>query len=187
MIFESYPWKQDLLRRKRLFIKYNTVERFEKNNDTTYTVLEKAVFYSAFIIRKLIDCHTKLSDEADSYTLPIAKHLPKKQVTLWERWADEDTHDWENYNQETALGKNVCNWLIHSFVFAFCFNDDGIVDGFFVSSDYDRNKALYYIAIKDWLNYIDFIARDDIAGFESHYDPKLGDYVFTKKIRGKVL
>ena len=30
MVYESYPWKQDLLRRKRLLLKYNTVEQFEK-------------------------------------------------------------------------------------------------------------------------------------------------------------
>ena len=52
MIFESFPWKQDLRRRKNLIIKYNTAEHFEKNDDTTYTVIEKAIFYSAFIIRK---------------------------------------------------------------------------------------------------------------------------------------
>ncbi len=62
MIFESFPWEQDLRRRKNLIIKDNTAEHFEKNDDTTYTVIEKAIlFSSAFIIRKLIDCGGKLS------------------------------------------------------------------------------------------------------------------------------
>ena len=69
MIFESFPWKQDLRIRKNLIIKYNTAEHFEKNDDTTYTVIAKAIFYSAFIIRKLIDCGGKLSDEAENYSL----------------------------------------------------------------------------------------------------------------------
>ena len=56
MIFESSPWKQDLRKRKNLIIKYNMADHFEKNDDATYTVIEKAIFYSAFIIRKLIDC-----------------------------------------------------------------------------------------------------------------------------------
>ena len=71
MIFESFPWKQDLRRRKNLIIKYNTAEHFEKNDDTTYTVIEKAIFYSAFIIRKLIDCGGKLSDESENYSLKV--------------------------------------------------------------------------------------------------------------------
>ena len=31
-----------------------------------YTVIEKAIFYSAFIIMKLIDCKGKVSDEVDT-------------------------------------------------------------------------------------------------------------------------
>ena len=39
MIFESFPWKQDLRRRKNLIIKYNTAEHFEKNDDTSNHLL----------------------------------------------------------------------------------------------------------------------------------------------------
>ena len=48
MIFESFPWKQDLRRRKNLIIKYNTAEHFEKNDDTTYTVIEFSILRSLF-------------------------------------------------------------------------------------------------------------------------------------------
>ena len=54
MIYESFPWKQDLLQRKRLILKYNHSELLSEENDRAYTVIEKAIFYSAFIIRKLI-------------------------------------------------------------------------------------------------------------------------------------
>ena len=67
MIYESYPWKQDLLRRRRLIQKYNSSELHGKNDERAYTVIEKAIFYSAFIIRKLIDCKGKVSDEVDEY------------------------------------------------------------------------------------------------------------------------
>ena len=96
MIFESFPWKQDLRRRKNLIIKYNTAEHFEKNDDTTYTVIEKAIFYSAFIIRKLIDCGGKLSDESENYSLKVCSVQPLKPVDRLHRWPEEDSHDWEN-------------------------------------------------------------------------------------------
>ena len=47
MIYESSSWKQDLRRRKNLILKYNAADRFEKNEDATYLVIEKAIFYSA--------------------------------------------------------------------------------------------------------------------------------------------
>ena len=153
MVYESYPWKQDLLRRKRLFLKYNTVDCFEKNEDAAYTVLEKSVFYSAFIIRKLIDCGSKLSDEAENYTLKAKRYKPLKEINRNRRWPEEDSYDWKRPQNVTKKGKDICNSLIHSYVFFFSYDEGETVDGFFVTSDYDRNKALYYIAIQDWLSY----------------------------------
>lgn len=141
MIFESFPWKQDLRRRKNLIIKYNTAEHFEKNDDTTYTVIEKAIFYSAFIIRKLIDCGGKLSDESENYSLKVCSVQPLKPVDRLHRWPEEDSHDWENEKEVVVAGKNVCNWLIHSYMFFVVFNEDGIIDSFSVTSDFDRNNV----------------------------------------------
>ena len=172
MIFESFPWKQDLRRRKNLIIKYNTAEHFEKNDDTTYTVIEKAIFYSAFIIRKLIDCGGKLSDESENYSLKVCSVQPLKPVDRLHRWPEEDSHDWENEKEVVVTGKNVCNWLIHSYMFFVVFNEDGIIDSFSVTSDFDRNKVLYRIPLDAWMEYMDYIASDDIVGMSSHYDPK---------------
>ncbi len=184
MVYESYPWKQDLLRRKRLFLKYNTVEQFERNEEATYTVLEKAVFYSAFIIRKLIDCHGKLSDDADQYVIRTKEFIPLKEVNAINRWPDEDTHDWEHYQQRTVKGKDICNWLIHSYMFFFDFNEEGTIEGFFVTSDYDRNKSLFYVDIGDWLEYLTFVANDYVVAMDSHYDQSARDYIYTMKERG---
>lgn len=186
MVYESYPWKQDLLRRKRLLLKYNTIEHFEKDEEASFTVLEKAVFYSAFIIRKLIDCRGKLSDDADHYVLNVEKCAPLKEINMHSRWPDDDTHDWENAQRVTVKGKDACNWLIHSYMFFFSYGEDGVVEGFYVTSDFDRNKTLYYIRVADWIDYMDFVANDSVVALASHYDTKTGDYIYTKKERGKL-
>lgn len=64
-------------------------------------------------------------------------------------------------------------------------NEDGIIDSFSVTSDFDRNKVLYRIPLDAWMEYMDYIASDDIVGMSSHYDPKADDYVFSRKERGK--
>ena len=122
MIYESYPWKQDLLKRKRLILKYNHAELLSEDNDKAYTVIEKAIFYSAFIIRKLIDCKGKVSDEVDAYQFSLKGIFPKKRIDYMHRWPDENTHDWEHELSYTKNGKEICNWLIHSFVFFLCYN-----------------------------------------------------------------
>lgn len=82
MIFESYPWKIDLLRWKKVLLKYNRPWRFHIKDEKTYTKVEKAIFYSAFIIRKLIDCGGKLSDKADIYTMSAKSIKPLKHIDI---------------------------------------------------------------------------------------------------------
>lgn len=185
MIYESHPWKQDLLKRKRLILKYNHADLLsEDSDDKAYTVIEKAIFYSAFIIRKLIDCKGKVSDEVDAYQFSLKGIFPKKRIDYMHRWPDENTHDWEHELSYTKNGKEICNWLIHSFVFFLCYNEVGEIDSFYVSSDKDRNKILYRVELKDWIDYIDFVGSDYVVATEMHAEDNKNDYVFTKKERG---
>lgn len=185
MIHESYPWKQDLVRRKRLILKYNCANLLSE--DSAYTVIEQAVFYSAFIIRKLIDCRVKVSDEVDAYKFTLKSYRPRKNVDVMHRWPDENTHDWEHEMTAcTKLGRDVCNWLIHSYVFFFGFDENKKIDCFFVSSDFDRNKMLYRIELKDWIAYIEFVGSDSVDVLEMRFDTCKKEYSITKKERGKI-
>ena len=106
-------------------IQYSRI--FRKNDDTTYIVIEKAIFYSAFIIRKLIDCDGNLSDEAENYLLEALAVQPFKLVDFLHRWPEEDSHDWDNEKKVVVTGKSVCNWLIHSYTFFVVFNEDNVI------------------------------------------------------------
>ena len=79
MIHESFPWKLDLRRRLRLIEKYNTAGLLKREDDSAYTILEKCVFYSAFIIRKLTEC-AKLSDAADRFIFHAIGVRPIKHI-----------------------------------------------------------------------------------------------------------
>lgn len=185
MIYESFPWKQDLYNWMQDIKEYNTADHFVQDEEVTYTVLEKAIFYTAFITRKLIDCKLKLSSAIDQYQIPLTKYKPLKEINYFNRWPEEKSYDWIHPIKEKVNGKDVCNWLIHSYVFFFGHDDNcGPMIGFYVSSDFDRNKALYYIDIDDWLQYIAFVATDDIVKSCSLYNEKKKDYVHMIKKRG---
>ena len=141
------------------------------------------LLYSAFIIRKLIDCIFKVSDEVDNYTLKVCAVKPLKPIELLDRWPDENSHDWENEQQQTVLGKNVCNWLIHSYVFYFSYDENGVINNFYVASDYDRNKILYRIGMNAWLEYMYFVETDCITSAECIYNPAKSKYVLKFKKR----
>ena len=65
------------------------------------------------------------------------------------------------------------------------YTESGLVDSFCVTSDFDRNKILYRIPLKAWIDYIDYVATDDIECMSSHYDKERGDYIHSRKIRFK--
>ena len=189
MIYESHPWKQDLLRRKRLIQKYNRAEFYDEEDDRAYTVIEKAIFYSAFIIRKLIDCD-RLSTEADEWQVQIEKYPALKEFNKIHHFVDEDSHDWENGRGITVQAKNICNWLIHSYVFTLIF-ENGIVASFAVASDFDRNDSLFVIKLADWIKYMEFVASDYVVAryaraeeVKLKKDKFVWDYISKYKERG---
>lgn len=173
-----------MLRRRRLIQKYNRAELLVEDGDRAYTVIEKAIFYSAFIIRKLIDCKGKVSDDVDEYIFHLKGVRPIKEINLLHRWPEDDSHNWEHEETHTKSGADICNWLIHSYVFFLSYDENGAINGFYVSSDYDRNKMLYRIELKDWLAYMDFVGKDYIVSTCMHVDKNKKDYVYTRKERG---
>ena len=54
MILESWPWKQDLLRRKSLLIRYNTSDHLLENEERAYTTIEKAIFILLLLSESLL-------------------------------------------------------------------------------------------------------------------------------------
>jgi hypothetical protein len=185
MIYESHPWKQELRHWSKQIEKYNNTSCFDNRFDSTYTIIEKCIMYSAFITRKLVECE-KLSNNADLYAFQIKAYKPLKEVDRLHIWLNEDSHNWEHPFQMSVLGKNICNWIIHSYIFYLQFEKSGHVIGFYISSDYDRNKYLYEINLKSWLDYLNYVSADHVVTQTSHYDSNKRDYIISEKEREKL-
>ena len=181
MIFESFPWKQDLRRRKNLIIKYNTAEHFKKNDDATYTVIEKAIFYSAFIIRKLIDCGGKLSDEAENYSLKVFSVQPLilLQYAKEHRFPNptffvDDGYSGTNYDRP---GFQAMLAEIEAGKVAVCCTKDlsrlgrnSSLTGLYINFTFPK-YGVRYIAINDHFDTIDPNSTDnDVAGIKNWFN-----------------
>ena len=102
------------------------------------------------------------------------------------RWPDEDNYDWKHETVYTKSGTELCNWLIHSYCFFFAYNEDMEINSFFISSDYDRNKVLYCVELKDWLSYMEFVGKDYVKSASMESSDKEVDYIYTRKERGSL-
>lgn len=81
----------------------------------------------------------KLSGMADSMFLPCIQFNSLKSIHV-----DNEKHDFKNPLQVTNSAKDICNRLIHSYIFQLIEDDDTFI-GFLVFSDYDRNKYSHHL------------------------------------------
>lgn len=121
--------------------------------------LSRAILYSSIILRKVIEEQT----EADKYArFPLqTPEILTAEITAV-KYPYIEKEDWtirgkigaSNYSTgETVFikARDVCNWLIHSYVWGIVhyFDQRGYA-GFFVASDRDKEKFVHYISFDEW-------------------------------------
>lgn len=179
MIFESYPWRLQLLDIKEEIQDINTKENIESNYEYTRFILEKDIFLSAFIIRKLIDCKSKVIDKLRDYTFKVRTYQPIKRVDFFHRWSGDGCFDLEKSSEIHVNEKLICNSLIHSYVFWTELKEEkGPVQGFYVSSDKDKNKILYRVNMEDYIKFLTLAIDSEVLDQEIKFDKEKQDYVF---------
>ena len=180
LIFDSVFWKDELKTNYQGILKYNDIALLNENFEETYNHMEKHIFLSAFIIRKLVESK-KLTDAVDNYEKQIIGFAPLKEITRLNRFEIFENYNLEDSKLYTVKFKNICNWLIHSYVCQLNFDDSDRVIGFYISSDYDRNKIMYNVQLEDWLDYINRVIDDEIAHIEFRYCRKKGNFIIKIK------
>jgi hypothetical protein len=181
LILYSLEWKNELKIKKQEIKKYNTKASLDSNFDKAYFKIESSIFYSAFVIRKLIESD-KLSDVVEKYSLKSIKYSPSKQINKLHKWAEENEYNWSSPVIENIQGKDLCSWIIHSYVFQLVFIEAAETISFYVSSDFDRNKVLHEVSISEMINYIDIVINDNIVEAHYKYNIDKKDYISIKRL-----
>lgn len=163
MIHDSNPWKKELLQTAAWLQRLRLTER---TREETYIKLEKAVFFAAYAIRKLVEAR-KLSDAVVSHEIDLEFFPAKRQVTMlnWDHF--DRNYDFESPGAEVRGLVYVCNQLIHSFAFAPEVAEDGRLTAVLVASDKQKSTKLYRIARSQLLDLLRRVGRDDPV--EMHY------------------
>ena len=179
MIWDSWPWKKDLLQRaKRLERRRSQKRWLESSSFRT----EQDVFFSAFGIRKLIEAD-KLSDEMESIAFSVASYRAKgKAVHLrnWDRIEELYDLDMPELEQRLSL-KDFCDQIIHSFVFVLFFHETGGLGGFLFASDRAKQKRIYLLEIGSLITALTRIGQDDVVSSRSIRDAS-GQWVSVEKL-----
>lgn len=177
MIHDSNPWKKELLQTAAWLQRLRLTER---TREETHIKLEKAVFFAAYAIRKLVEAR-KLSDAVVSYSIDLEFFPAKRQVTML-NWGHFDrNYDFESPGAEVHDLVYVCNQLIHSFAFAPEVAEDGRLAAVLVASDKRKSTKLYRVARGQLLGLMRLVGRDNPSEMQYYIDEAGKEHVSLRR------
>lgn len=167
MIYNSWDWK-DILKEESLHFSRFLKSR-SRYSESINVQIERFMFLSAFIIRKLWDSD-KLSSDVENIEVKLVSHELLNE-DLFKKISPhlEDPYEYYDKNKPKNIGydiKKLCGILIHSFFFIpeLGSNWSRDIDNIFVlfNSDY-QEKRLMRLCIQDWLYVCKIVYTDDIG------------------------
>lgn len=133
------------------------------------------MLYSAAIIRKTYEEEYDTEKECKEKDIRIPDlHLLEMRVTVTEyEHIDNDKffmnsrvflsdYDLKNGTINQLSLKQVCNQIIHSYVWSVVHLEKGKIYGVLFASDMYKEKAVYLIEIKEWINIIQEVIEKSV-------------------------
>lgn len=162
MIQDSIPWKDELLAIALRLEKKTTQKRW---TDRTGFLVERDLMVSAYAIRKLVEAY-KVSDELvrRQFALERFALIDEARVPdLLGRYAVWEYYDLEKPTKTVLPLVKLCNQIVHSWLWALSASeDDGLLDGVFVSSDTTRSKWLFRIPMSGYIALCREIGNEEV-------------------------
>jgi hypothetical protein len=177
MIFDSGPWKSDLLATATWLDKVRINQR---NYERNLFRVEKEVFNGFYAVRKLLDTF-KVTDKtkAKTFNLKWSRQIRTVDYQNWHHL--EKNFDLKATHKETRNIRFLCDQFIHSYVFIPRLGTSGRLSGFYISSDRMRHEKLYFISARQVLSVFRTVGRDDPTQAYGQRDPVTGQFNFVVK------
>ena len=124
--------------------------------------LNRAILYSATVLRKVIEDETEAEEIASTVGISLSKQETTHAILTATRYPYTAEEGWTvrgrvcipayGAGQTVAIkAKNICNWLIHSYVWSLVYySKRSGGKGFLVSSDFDKEKYVHFVSFDEW-------------------------------------
>ena len=165
MYWDAYEHKRNIARTLRRLDRRLSSGRLEPG-DEALVVIEQAVFWIAFVLRKLADSH-KLSDEVEIRNWELGTHqkLPAAPpVDYLNCHRVDELYDLERSISCRMALRRICDLLVHSFVFLPLMTEDNSrLLGIYFNSDRTKDRSLYFLAWDEVREIVETVRSDDIV------------------------
>ena len=172
-MIESCYWKEDLLlHAKRL----KTAKKPKRWSEKLVVNFEKELIISFFCIRKLFETH-KVSELSQKYRASVFCYAPTgKKITRINQWDIDEIYDLQKEKKATIGISFLSNQFIHSCTLFAYREKDRNWGGVFACSDFERNKTIYRIPIKEIINIFKLVGNDYPSSMTMKWDTTTDDY-----------
>jgi hypothetical protein len=179
MIYESYIYKNDLLKIAKRMEKRLSQKRWPEHS---LFLFEKDIFLAFFIIRKLIEAKTKLTQDIADTTVELEKFFPTgKNPTIKNDHKFDELYDLNKSNKCKRVIYDICGDIIHSYIFAPCFDDKNKICGFLFNSFKYRQKGLYAFDLQRLIEILKVFGNDYPNYQHFKFNSKTDDYDVVSK------
>lgn len=145
-MYESAPWRTELRKHAATIRDAGNWPYEEIPFD-----LERSLFYSAAVLRKLIE-DRKVTDAFSSRSLNVIYHrsIAPEKSSLWRNSPGSIDFDWETSGRVSVAIRELCSQIIHFFARYWWVEDDGIVRGAIVCSYKKQDERGFLIEFEVW-------------------------------------
>ena len=179
MIFDGY-WKDELKHNVKMMKLWQKLSV----HHTTYAEhqINKYILYSAIVIRKMIEEEKeaktdfeKIREKHKAIESPDF-HLLKYDIPCmqWNFKGDKDfilhrviIDNYKEKGKEINLSHDkIYNAIVHSYIWGLTYSGEANkrrISGFLVSSDRFKEKILYYVELKDWIDYVNYCIEKSVV------------------------
>lgn len=179
MVTDSAYWKHYLLRQSSLLKKCMVQKRWPT---ASFMKCELATMMGFYAVRKLIEA-TKLTDELIGVPISVGLYPSKgKPVTHFNNHRLHELYDLNAPQQKDLSLRDLCNQFVHSYVFMPVFDDESKkLSEVWITSDYQRTKALFAIEVNLVISIFDGVGNDDVRWMRATFDNFIGDFLIENR------
>src|SRR5690349_16327705 len=146
MIFESAPWKEQLLRDAGRLRRLSRTALDGASDDRLLASLERLIFVTAYAMRKLCESG-KLSTDWTNRRLSCTRFafIGSDPPNVMNAHRLEKFYDLENPEDVRLKSDELCDRIIHSFIFIPAINQENCIEGFHLTSDRLKSRCLWFV------------------------------------------
>ena len=183
MIWESYYWKESLLKHAGDLRRRKMQKRWP---EASRGRIEETVMLAFYSIRKLIEA-AKVATATSTMEIAVEQYPWKgKRVTRLNWHKLDELYDFDSRVTARIPLQRICNQMVHSYVFAIVHSDSGGLGGFLFVSDRDKHRHLHFLDVDEAIALFEHVCRDYPNEARMVLNSKTGDYEVTAITHKKV-